>query len=266
MRNRDLWLQVKRVIREADVVLEVVDARDPLGTRSREVEALVKKEGKPLVIVINKADIVPKEVLEEWKRVLRREFPTIFVSARERLGTRKLWLAIKKAAGKRPVKVAVVGYPNVGKSTIINVLRGRHSAGTSPVPGYTKHAQLVRAATWLRVIDTPGVVPTEGSEEELVIKCALSPESLEDPIPAALGLIETALERDPEIFARTYGVESREPAKILEELAERRKLYLKGGRLNVEEAARILIRDWQKAKLVFYYTPRDYESLRRGEG
>lgn len=264
MRSRDLWLQVRRVIREADVVLEVVDARDPYGTRSREVEALARREGKPLVIVVNKADIVPKEVLEEWKRVLSREFPTIFVSAKKRLGTRKLWVAIKKATDKRPVKVAVVGYPNVGKSTIINVLRGRHSAGTSPIPGYTKHAKLVRAATWLKVIDTPGIVPTRGSEEELVIKCALSPESLEDPIPAALRLIEIALERDPEIFAKTYGVGSREPARILEELAERRKLYLRGGKLNVEEAARVLIRDWQKAKLVIYFTPRDRKDLEGG--
>jgi len=263
MQSRDLWSRIKRVVREADVVLEVVDARDPQGTRSRELEELVKREGKPLVIVINKADIVPKEILEKWKRFLSKEFPTIFISARERLGTRRLWIAIKRATDKRPVRVAVVGYPNVGKSTIINVLRGRHCAGTSPIPGYTRHSQLVRAATWLKVVDTPGVVPIGRSEEELAIKCALSPESLEDPVPAALKLVEIALAKDPDVLERTYGIKSRDPVGILEELAERRKLYLKGGRLNLEEAARILIRDWQRAKLVFYFTPEDYSRSQR---
>ncbi len=255
---RKLWAKVKKVIGEADVVLEVVDARDPYGTRSRELEEMTEKMGKPLVIVINKADLVPKEVLDEWKRVLSKKYETVYISARERLGTRKLWIAIKKVAPKKPVKVAVVGYPNVGKSTIINLLRGRHSAGTSPIPGYTKHVQLVRAATWLKVVDTPGVVPLKGDEEELVFKGALSPESLEDPLPVALKLVEKALSKDLNIFKKTYGVEGEEPLSILENLARKRGLYLKGGRLNVEEAARIVIRDWQQGKLVFYYTPRDY--------
>ncbi|MCC6066061.1 MAG: 50S ribosome-binding GTPase, partial [Thermofilum sp.] len=134
---KDAWAIVRKVVREADVVLEVVDARDPMATRSRELERMAAEEGKKLVIVINKADLVPREVLEEWKRVLSREYPTIYVGARERLGTRFLWRIIKRVTGKRPVVVAVVGLPNVGKSTILNVLKGRHSVSTSPVPGWT---------------------------------------------------------------------------------------------------------------------------------
>lgn len=258
MSLKKLWTKVKRVIREADVVLEVVDARDPYGTRSKELEKIAEAAGKPIIIVINKADLVSKEVMDEWKRVLNREYETIYISARGRLGTRKLWIAIKKVAPKKTVKVAVVGYPNVGKSTIINLLRGRHSAGTSPIPGYTKHVQLVRAATWLRVIDTPGVIPLRDSEEELVFKGALSPESLEDPLPVALKLIKQGLLKDSEVFKKTYGIEGDQPLTVIENLARRRGLYLKGGRLNIEEAARIIIRDWQQGKLIFYYTPEDY--------
>lgn len=258
MRSKDPWLIVKKVVRDSDIVIEVVDARDPYGTRSKYLEALVRKEGKPLILVINKADIVPKDILNMWKRMLSKEYLTVFISARERLGTRKLWVTIKKATKRRPVKVAVVGYPNVGKSTIINILRGRHSTGTSPLPGFTKYKKLVKVAQWLKVIDTPGVIPIKGSEEELVIKNALAPESLEDPIPPALKLIQIALEKDPNIFKRTYNIVSIEPFRVLKELAERRKLYLKKGKLNLEEAARVLIRDWQQGKLIFYYTPNDY--------
>ncbi len=253
-----LWIMVKKVIRQADVVLEVVDSRNPEGTRSRIVERYVKSLGKPLIIVINKADLVPREVLDEWKNVLSREFPTIYISAQKRLGTRRLWMILKKYRRNSKLKVAVVGYPNVGKSMIINLLKGRHSVGTSPIPGFTKHTQAVRAAKWLKVIDTPGVVPLrEKDEVSLVLKCSISPEELEDPVTPALGLIKIALEKNPTVFKETYGIESTDPLKIIEELAERRKLYLKGGRLNIEEAARIIIRDWQKGKLVFYFLPNE---------
>lgn len=253
-----LWRHVKQVIRRADVVFEVLDARDPMATRTKKVEAYVKKLGKPLVLVINKSDLIPRSVAEKWKKVLSREYPTIYIGARDRLGTRQLWKAVKMATrGKKPVTIAVVGLPNVGKSTIINVLKGRSSAGTSPIPGFTTEAQTVRAASWLKVIDTPGIVP-QLSREELVFRSALRPESLEDPLISAIKLIEKLASKDPEAFQRTYGVKNREPLKMLEELARRRGLLLKGGEPNVEEAARILIRDWQKGKLVVYFTPEDY--------
>ena len=254
---KDAWAIVRKVVREADVVLEVVDARDPMATRSRELERMAAEEGKKLVIVINKADLVPREVLEEWKRALSREYPTIYVGARERLGTRFLWRIIKRVTGKRPVVVAVVGLPNVGKSTILNVLKGRHSVSTSPVPGWTKHATLARAATWLKVIDTPGVVP-RGEEEELAVRGALRPESLEDPVPAALKLIEVLRRKEPDFLKKYYGVDEGDPLRALEELARRRNLLKKGGEPNVEEAARVLLRDWQSGELAVYFTPEDY--------
>ncbi len=245
------------MVSRADVVFEVVDSRDPWGTRSRELERMVESMDKKLVIVINKAGLVPREVLEEWKRVLSREYPTIYVDARDRLGTRMLWRAVKAVTDKRPVVVAVVGLPNVGKSTVINVLRGRHSAGTSPIPGYTKSSMTVRAATWLKVVDTPGIIP-RGDEEELALRSALRPESLDDPIPVAVKLLRRAMEKRPGVIRETYGVEEGDPYRVLEGIARRRGLYLKGGELNVEEAARIVIRDWQTGRLVFYYTPGDY--------
>lgn len=256
------WRQVRHIIENADVILEVVDARDPWGTRVKEVEKLADKLSKPLVIVVNKADLVPKAVLERWARLLRRERRTVFLSVRERMGTRRLWVEIKKATQKRPVTVAVVGLPNVGKSTIINYLRGRHSAGTSPVPGFTTTPKRVRAARWLRVVDTPGVVPRL-SEEELAIRSALRPEALEDPVPAAIRLLDIIARKRPEILAELYGFapSNSEPSSLyrfLEELAARRGLLGRGGVPQVEEAARIVIRDWQTGKNQFYLEPEDY--------
>jgi len=258
----ETWREVREVIERADVVLEVVDARDPWGTRVLKVEKLADELGKPLVIVINKADLVPKEVLDRWVRILRRARETVYISASRRLGTRKLWVALKKATDKRPMSVAVVGLPNVGKSTIINLLKGAHSVGTSPIPGFTKHVTRVRAKTWLRVIDTPGVIPRL-KEEELALRSALRPEALEDPLPAAMKLLQLIASKRPGVLESLYGFTpgGSGPDEIytfLEELARRRGLLGKGGQPLVEEAARVVLRDWQNGKNTFYLEPEDY--------
>ncbi len=255
---RLMWRRVKRAVELADVVLEVVDARDPLGTRCREAERLVRLMGKKLIIVINKADLVPKEILEEWKRIFQKEYPTVYLSAKHRLGTRKLWIAIKKNAPKFPVKVAVVGYPKVGKSTVINVIKGRSSAETSPRPGATRAERLVAATTWLKLVDSPGVIPIRENEVNLALKCIVPPEELKDPVIPAMELIKRALEKRPEALREKYGFIVDDPYVFLIKLARRRGLLSKGGKLIIEEAAKIVIRDWQAGELVFYYTPQDY--------
>ncbi len=255
---RMMWRRVRRAIELADMVLEVVDARDPFGTRCREVERLIRSMNKKLIIVINKADLVPRKILEEWKRVLEKEYPTVYLSAKHRLGTRKLWKVIKRHAPQLPVKVAVVGYPKVGKSTIINVIKGKSAAETSPKPGATRAERLVSAATWLRLVDSPGVIPVREDEIDLALKCIVPPEELTDPVPPALELIRRALAKRPEALSEKYGFIHDDPHEFLVTLAKRRGLLGKGGEPLVHEAAKIVIRDWQAGELVFYYTPKDY--------
>lgn len=93
MKQRKAWRVVREVIGEADIIIEVVDARDPIGTRNRKLEKLVQEEGKKLLIVMNKADLVPKEWAEEYKR--KSELPMVFISARDRKGTGILRREIK---------------------------------------------------------------------------------------------------------------------------------------------------------------------------
>jgi len=258
-----MWRRVKRAVSMADVVLEVVDARDPLGTRCKRVERLARARGKKLIIVINKSDLVPRGVLERWKELFSKEFPTIYVSAKSRLGTKVLRNAVRKYAPKLPIKVAVVGYPNVGKSTIINALKGRHVAETSPRAGETKGERLVRVSSWFKLIDSPGVVPV-ADDVDKALKCIAPPEEISDPVLAAMELIKRGLQKNKRLFEKKYGVKSKDPEKVIEELARRRGLIRKGGKLAVDEAARTIIRDWQAGELVFYYTPEDYGLLKSG--
>jgi hypothetical protein len=257
--QEEAWRRVRSVLEMSDLVLEVIDARDPVETRNRRLEDLVNRLGKSLMMVINKADLVPMEVLKEWRRFLERDYPTVFISARDRLGTRKLIVNIKRYAPRLPVRVSVVGYPNVGKSTIINYLKGRHVAETSPVPGWTIGEQIVRAKQWLIVIDTPGVVPVEEVKDEalLVIKGAIDPSKLDDPVVPAIKLIMRIKSFNPKAFMERYGVDSEDPMELLELVGRRRGLLMRGGKVNTREAAIAVIRDWILGKLTYYYRPGD---------
>jgi len=257
--QEEAWRRVRSVLEMSDLVLEVIDARDPVETRNRRLEDLVNRLGKSLMMVINKADLVPMEVLKEWRRFLERDYPTVFISARDRLGTRKLIVNIKRYAPRLPVRVSVIGYPNVGKSTIINYLKGRHVAETSPVPGWTIGEQIVRAKQWLIVIDTPGVVPVEEVKDEalLVIKGAIDPSKLDDPVIPAIKLIMRIKSFNPKAFMERYGVDSEDPMELLELVGRRRGLLMRGGKVNIREAAIAVIRDWILGKLTYYYRPGD---------
>jgi ribosome biogenesis GTPase A len=176
-----------------------------------------------------------------------------------RQGTRILRLAIKKAARtQEPIITTVVGFPKTGKSSVINVLKGRHSAMTSAIPGtpgYTRHMQLFKIEPGFYMYDTPGVIPVEGGPLESVIRGA-SPEEIKEPIEPATKLLELALKHNPSSVVDAYGIKTSDPYSILVELAKKRGwVYKRDKEPIVEEAARAVIRDYHRAKLRFYVTP-----------
>ena len=146
------WRLVNKVIDSASILLEILDARNVDETRNKEIENKVAKSGKVLIYVINKCDLVEKDDVEKISKTLH---PCVFVSAKEMLGTRLLRQEIMKNAPKDKFSVGVLGYPNTGKSSIINALKGRASAPTSPVSGYTKGIQLIKITQRMYLIDTP---------------------------------------------------------------------------------------------------------------
>ncbi|WP_456394426.1 GTPase [Thermococcus sp.] len=255
MKQRKAWRVVREVVEEADIIVEVVDARDPIGTRNRKLENLVQEESKPLLIVMNKADLVPKEWAEEYKR--RSEIPLVFISARERKGTGILRKELKKLAKplldeREKVKVAVIGYPNVGKSTIINTLKGKRAVGTAPIPGYTKGKQLIRLSKRIWLLDSPGVVPIDDFDE-LVIKGGFPADKIEEPVKPALKLIERILETRKEAITEKFGIEEFESEEeVLRKIGERRGLIKAGGEVDLEETARWFLREWQTGRFTLF--------------
>lgn len=250
------WSKFWRAIRDADVVLEVLDARDPEAFRLKEIEKKLVEMGKKLILVINKSDLVPKGIIELWKKRFEREYPTVFISARFRLGTgvlRKVIYRIANKKEKEDISVAVIGYPNVGKSALINILKGYHSAPTGAKPGLTKDIQILRRGK-LRIIDTPGVFSCDNATE-LVYTGAIRVENLDDPVYYAIILINKLKEIQRDIFYKVYGVDSDDPEELLRKIAIKRGLLLRKSEPNIDEAAKIVLRDWQTGKIVVWKKP-----------
>ncbi|MBI2148575.1 50S ribosome-binding GTPase [Candidatus Woesearchaeota archaeon] len=166
------WKVVNQVIDESDVVLEVLDARYPEETRNKEIENKLIKQHKKIIYILNKSDLIKEKFSD-----LKFDFePYVFVSAKNNLGTTKLrgiirdlardkrrsYEMLKKSVSKTKVKeqpllVGVLGYPNTGKSSLINVLKQKKSALTSSTPGFTRGMQKIRIGKDIYLIDTPGV-------------------------------------------------------------------------------------------------------------
>ncbi len=244
------WFVVERVIREADITLFVLDARMPELSRNPQLEGFTDKYGKPLIMVFTKIDLVTPERLS----VLQEKYPdAFFVSGTKNVGLKPLkihLLVLGKRKGKASPKVGVVGYPNVGKSAIINALAHRARARVSPKAGTTRGVQFVRAGS-LRILDSPGVIPYEDNETKLGLLAAKNVEKIKDPERVAIEVIKLFLEKDRVALEAEYGIviRSEEPIEIIEQIGRRRGFLKRGGIVDEVKSAMTLVRDWQTGKL-----------------
>jgi ribosome biogenesis GTPase A len=246
------WPVVKKVVKECDFVLEIVDARMPGYSRNRELESLVRREGKELIVVANKIDLVSAGYL---KFVRENNGDYYFVSGKRNRGISELkkGILIKgKRKGLKDVKVGVVGYPNVGKSAVINALAKRGKARVTEKAGTTRGIQWVRAGGLL-VLDSPGVVRVEDDEVKLGILGAKNPEKLRNLDKVVHTIINKIVGIDKKILEKLYGVEidGMDEDEIILEIGKKKGFLLKKGRVDEQRVMMKIIKDWQKGKFRF---------------
>ncbi len=241
------WNIVNDVIKNADILIEVLDARFPDLSRNEEIEQKIIRSEKKLLIVVNKCDLVNKEKAEEIKKKLRKVAPTVFISSTKHLGTTFLRENIMKLSKGHQIRVGVLGYPNTGKSSLINALRGRQAAKTSSMSGYTKFKQAVRVSKKILMLDTPGVYSSDKKDKaNLFLFSAVDHTKLKHPESVAFTLLDNFKER----ICKHYEIEDdKDQEVILENLAKRINKFKKGGIPDTFSAAKELLKDWQMNKI-----------------
>lgn len=276
--SKRIWGELFKVIDSSDVLIHVLDARDPMGTRCRSVETYLKKEAphKHLIFLLNKCDLVPPRITAKWVAALSTEYPTLafHASITNPFGKGSLIQLLRQFsrlhADKRQISVGFLGYPNTGKSSIINTLRKKAVCVVAPIPGQTKVWQYVALMKRIYLIDCPGVVPhaTTDSEAEIVLKGVCRVENISAPQDHIQELLSRV---QPRHLIRTYGSSIRDYTDaddFLERLARSSGRLLKGGEPDLKTTAKMVLHDWLKGKIPYFTKPpgfKEEEDLIVGE-
>ena len=300
----------KNVLSASDILLYILDARDPNGTRSREIEreiAAADAGSKRLILILNKIDLVPPPILKAWLTYLRRCFPTLPLRASNpapnartfdhkaltvKATSETLLRALKSYASskqlKRSTTVGVVGYPNVGKSSVINTLISRLGSSrssstacpTGAEAGVTTSLREVKLDNRLKLLDSPGIVFPSSSnqntdpeslpnlsrkqytEANLTLLSALPPSAITDPIPAITLLLHRLSRSEatlaplleqynltPSMLVPSAGTDGDITTDFLIHVARKRGRLGKGGVPNIQSAAMGVLMDWRDGRI-----------------
>jgi ribosome biogenesis GTPase A len=249
----------KKIIEDSDIVLEILDARFIQETRNTKFEEEIKKKHKRIIHVFNKADLIDKKNLKISKELI----PYVFVSSTLRKGIKDLRDRIKAEAKRvnkekqgetsQKITVGVIGYPNTGKSSLINSLIGKSSAGVGSDAGFTKSMQKIKLSQDIVLMDSPGIIPereySPQDQEKISMHTKLGARSysqVREP-----DLIVASLMKDySQVLDKFYGINSKGDSEVLiEKLGKKRGFLKKGGEVNEDVTARLILKDWQEGKI-----------------
>eukprot|EP00249_Psilotum_nudum_P018209 c26693_g1_i1 orf=82-1917(+) len=260
--SKRIWGELYKVIDSSDVVVQVLDARDPQGTRCYHLEKHLKEncKHKRLILLLNKCDLVPAWATKGWLHILSREFPTLafHASVTNSFGKGSLLSLLRQLArlksDKQAISVGFVGYPNVGKSSVINTLRTKNVCKVAPIPGETKVWQYITLTKRIFLIDCPGVVyQCDDSETDIVLKGVVRVSNLEN----ATDHIREVLSRvKKEYLTRAYKIKDWvDENDFLTQLSKMAGKLLKGGEPDLMTVAKMVLNDWQRGRIPFYTPP-----------
>ncbi|MGN0451283.1 MAG: ribosome biogenesis GTPase YlqF [Acutalibacteraceae bacterium] len=257
--------KIKEILPLIDAVAEVVDARIPISSRNPELKSLIGE--KPLIILLNKCDMADEKATEEWIKYYKAEGITAIAldcktgkginlfkgTVKTALADRLKYYAEKGMVGK-PLRVMVVGIPNVGKSSFINRIAGNNKAKAENRPGVTRGNQWFTIDKQLELLDTPGVLWPKFEDktvgEHLAFTGAVK-DNIIDTELLAMRLLELLKSTAPEKLTARYGQLdlSGDGYDLLCEVGKKRGMLIRGGETDTERAANMLLEEYRTCKI-----------------
>ena len=257
--------QIEADLKQVDAVCEIVDARIPISSRNPDIDALCGN--KPRILVLNRMDLADPSATQKWAAYFKKQgIAVIATDCKTRRGIGDFVPAARTACAdklnrdaargmNRPLRIMVVGIPNVGKSTLINQISGRKGAKAENRPGVTRGKQWVSVDNGLLLLDTPGILWPKFEDPNVGMMLAYTgavKEGVIDLEELASHLMELLHRFYPIALQQRYQVEAPEgtPGWELIEMAGRKRGYLvSGGEVNTERMSKVLLDEFRSGKL-----------------
>lgn len=276
-----------------DVVVEITDARIPYSSRNPEMDRLVGS--KPRLLLLNKADSADETVTSMWLDYYRRKGITVIATdCRSGKNVNRFYSALKELMADklaqweahgmkgRPIRIMIVGIPNVGKSSFINRLAGSKRAKVEDRPGVTRGKQWVSLESDLELLDMPGVLWPKFEDKQVGERLAFTgavKDDIMDMEYLACRFLEYLNKSYPELIAMCYGVETDDIPEndeaasgcvqgfeILERIGRKRGFLISGGEINTERAAITVMDEFRSGKIGRLSLERPDDMIRKGGG
>ncbi len=257
--------QIEADLKLVDAVCEIVDARIPISSRNPDIDSICG--AKPRIIILNRMDLADAEATKQWLAYFRSKgIAAVATDCKTRKGISDFQPAVRSVlkekiardAAKgmnRPIRVMVVGIPNVGKSTLINQISGRKGAKAENRPGVTRGKQWVTVDNGLLLLDTPGILWPKFDDPQVGMMLAYTgavKENIIDTEELACFLMELLQKFYPHVLRERYKVdlsESKPGYVLLEEAGRKRGYLLSGGNIHTERMAKVLLDEYRSGKL-----------------
>lgn len=252
---------IKENLKLVDLVIEVVDARIPRSSRNPVIDELTAS--KPRFIALNKCDLADSAENDRWIKALsgggRRAFA---VDSMHGSGIKELMRGLESAGDdvnrnrtrRKPLRLMIVGVPNVGKSSLINRLTGRRSAKTGDRPGVTRGKQWLALRNGMQLLDTPGILWPKFEDRTAGINlafCGSIRDEILDTETLALELIKVLQAQYPQLLMARYGLDELDEDALvnMESIAARRGFILAGKRTDYGRCAKALLDDFRSSAI-----------------
>lgn len=258
--------QIAKSLPLVDAAAELLDARLPLSSRNPEFDSLTRR--KPRLVILNKADMADPDITGQWVQYFRKKGCAVITAdsksgkgiknfapaLRELLADRLAKYAAKGMKG-RPIRVMILGIPNVGKSSLINRLAGGKRAKAEDRAGVTRTQQWIKTQDGVELLDTPGVLWPKLDDQEVAVRLAMTGairDDILDKEALAARLLTLLHVQYPEAVASRYKIAADAEGdgfSLLEQMAKNRGMLLPGGVANTERAAITLLDEFRGCKL-----------------